>query len=259
MSRSKRLLLALRAVHGDEAVLKLTDNRRLLLSSRRKKDGSKEIRVHQMFLDGGEDVMHAVAHYMKEGDDASGKIIDAFVKAQMHLLALHAAPLKEGAAKGVVHDLLPIFHEVNQRYFGGQMDPEITWGSAGAFKGRTRRTITLGSYDGAAHRVTIHPALDHKRVPRVVLERVMHHELLHIKHPIREGPSGRRIIHSRAFRAEEALFADADEADRWVDDNLQFILKFRPRPSRSQKTGAKSSADGKDVKRSRSSSSKARR
>ncbi|MCP4504415.1 MAG: hypothetical protein GY822_31270 [Deltaproteobacteria bacterium] len=230
MPKSKRLWLALKAVHGDHSKLVLTDNRNVLLSSSRKK-GILNLRVHQMFLDANDEVMEAIARFLKSGKAQDNALIDGFIKAQKHLLSMHAPELKENATIGKFHDLEPLFDDVNRRYFAGLMNPELTWGTAGAFKGRRRRSITLGSYDSQSHRVTIHPALDHKKVPSVVIERILHHELLHIKHPVKETPSGRRVIHGRAFRAEEALFVKAAEADRWMKEHLDLILKYRPTPA----------------------------
>ena len=227
-SKSKLLEDALVNEIGEPTQLILTDNRSLLLSTSRKK-GALTARVHQMFLGGDASTFDAIARFLASGDPRAGKIIDAFVAQSGHLLDLHTAPLPKNAGKGRAHDLDEIFDDVNRAYFHSKMDAEITWGQAGTFAGRRRRSITLGSYDSRAHRITMHPALDHARVPKICVARVVHHEMLHIKHPTTVGKSGRRVVHSRAFRAEEATFLAAEEADAWIDANLESILRYRPR------------------------------
>lgn len=226
-SKTKVLIEALEDELKEPVKLVLTDNRSLLLSTTRKQ-GKLSARVHQMFLGGDERVFVAIARFLARGDKRAGKVIDAFVEESGHLLQLNAAPLPKNAGKGRTHDLDEIYADVNRAYFGGAIDAEITWGQAGSFRGRRRRSITLGSYDSRAHRITMHPALDHPSVPKICVARVVHHEMLHIKHPTKVGPSGRRVVHSRAFRKEEEGFAGAKEADAWIDTNLDAILRYRP-------------------------------
>lgn len=226
ISRTKALVDAVQAALPGARVV-ITDNRTILLSQS-EKAGVRTVRAHQMFLDAPEGVRRAVAHYLAHGDKRSGAVVDAFVDAQGHLLELAARPLKEGAHQGRVHDLMPIFLEINAGYFAGNIEAEIGWGQAGHPCRRQRTSITFGSYDSRARRVVIHPVLDQPEVPRLCVARVVHHEMLHAKHGEERDAGGRRIVHGRAFRADEARFTGAREADAWFDARLDAMLRWRP-------------------------------
>jgi hypothetical protein len=103
---------------------------------------------------------------------------------------------------GNVHNLDQLFDEVNQKYFGGSIPrPRLSWSPTAS------RTI-LGHYDSAHHAIVLSRVLDHPEVPAWLVEYVMFHEVLHIKHPTEnaKGPQARRRVHTRAFREEEKTF-----------------------------------------------------
>ena len=209
----------------------LTDTRSVLLSQS-ERDGVRTIRVHQMFLEADDEVRRAVALYLATGNRRAGEIVDAFTKARIHLLEWTARPLKDGAWRGAHHDLLVHYDAINARYFAGRIVAEIGWSQAGAPTGRRRTSITFGSYDHRARRIVIHPVLDAGHVPPLVVARIVHHEMLHAKHGEHVTESGRRVVHSKAFRAEEATFHEAAEADAWIDTHLEALLRWRPATTR---------------------------
>ena len=53
-------------------------------------------------------------------------------------------------------------------------------------------------------------------MPRYAVEYILYHEMLHLKHPITRGKSGRRMVHSKAFHEDEKLFPHLDEARRFL-------------------------------------------
>jgi len=57
--------------------------------------------------------------------------------------------------------------------------------------------------------------LDSKDVPRLVVDYVMFHEMLHLRHPV-EHAGARRCIHTPAFKQEEKRFVGAREAKAWL-------------------------------------------
>ncbi len=225
-SRTKALIDAVQA-HVPGARIVITDNRTVLLSQQTK-NGQRTIRVHQMFLDAPANVMMAVGAYLAKGHKRDGAVVDAFVDAQSHLLSLAAKPLAEDAHKGRCHDLLPMYLTLNDRYFGGTVDTELGWSQSGSPCRKKRRSITFGSYDARAKRVVIHPVLDQRDVPELMVARVLHHEMVHAKIGDERGPSGQRIVHGRKFAAEEARFEGAREADVWFDQHLDALLRWRP-------------------------------
>lgn len=105
-------------------------------------------------------------------------------------------------AEGSHFDLEKIFAETNDKYFGGSISkPQIGWS-------RTASRTILGHYDSAHHAIVLSKLLDRASVPAWVVEYVMFHEMLHIKHPteVCAGATGRRRVHSKAFREEEKTY-----------------------------------------------------
>ena len=73
----------------------------------------------------------------------------------------------------------------------------------------------LGHYDPAHNAIVVSRVFDHPRVPRQVVEYIVYHEMLHLKHPVRLH-GGRRSVHSAEFRAEERLFPHLAEAKAFL-------------------------------------------
>jgi predicted metal-dependent hydrolase len=73
----------------------------------------------------------------------------------------------------------------------------------------------LGHYDPAHNAIVVSRVFDHPRVPRVVVEYIVYHEMLHLKHPVRMRGT-RRCVHSKEFQAEEKMFPRLDEAKRFL-------------------------------------------
>lgn len=106
---------------------------------------------------------------------------------------------------GVIHNLDNIFEELNQKHFGGMMTrPALGWSHV---RSRTR----LGHFDPAHQTIIISRIFDDPRVPRLALEYVMFHEMLHLQYPVdHSGP--RRCVHTPDFKAHEKLFPQFEEA-----------------------------------------------
>jgi predicted metal-dependent hydrolase len=83
--------------------------------------------------------------------------------------------------------------------------PQMSWSQL-----RTRRI--LGHYDPAHNAIIISRIFDHPQVPLYVLEYIVYHEMLHLKHPVRLRGS-RRCVHSAEFQAEERLFPKLHDAN----------------------------------------------
>jgi len=131
-----------------------------------------------------------------------------------HLLQLRRrrARRSEHRPTGVHHDLEPLFHSLNTRYFEGSLEkPRLGWSK------RAWRT-QLGCFDPALGQILINRELDHADVPECVIAYVLYHEMLHVKHPMRLVRC-RRESHSAAFRREEKRFADYDRA-------MAFLKRF---------------------------------
>lgn len=112
--------------------------------------------------------------------------------------------------RGKTYDLDEMFAELNARYFAGQLNrPVLSWSA--------RPTIrVLGHHDHVHGAIVISRTLDSPRIPRFIVEYVLYHEMLHVKHPPRRD-SGRTLYHSRQFRDDERLFEHFDEALTFLD------------------------------------------
>jgi len=111
-------------------------------------------------------------------------------------------------------DLDSMFEAINSRYFGSTMvKPKLGWSM------QESRTI-LGHYDASHHAIAISRRLDRAEIPAHVVEYVLYHEMLHIKHPIEHKGSIRKI-HTRAFQQEEKLFVKYLEAKAYLKKGLR--------------------------------------
>lgn len=114
------------------------------------------------------------------------------------------------SSSGKVYDLAELFRELNARYFASQIElPQLSWS-----RRRTKRV--LGHHDQVHRTIIISTTLDNARIPRFVVEYVMYHEMLHVKHPPQVN-SGRTTYHGRAFREDERKFEQFDEALKWLE------------------------------------------
>jgi hypothetical protein len=107
--------------------------------------------------------------------------------------------------RGEVYDLEEVFENLNLRYFNGLMArPNLGWSL------RLSRT-TLGHYDPSHHIIVLSRILDRREVPRVAVEYVMFHEMLHLRFPV-EHRGARRCVHTPEFKAAEKQFEGLKEA-----------------------------------------------
>lgn len=112
-----------------------------------------------------------------------------------------------GSSDGRRFNLREIFDRLNREYFHGTVEvKQIGW-SLG------RSHTILGHHDPAHESITISRALDKPSTPRVLVEFIVFHEMLHVRHPV-ERNHHRRIIHPPAFRAAEKQFARYEEAQK---------------------------------------------
>jgi hypothetical protein len=113
-------------------------------------------------------------------------------------------------ANGHHYDLERLFARLNRRYFDNLLPrPVLSWSQR-----RSKRV--LGHHDAVHETIIISRALDDETVPEFVLEYVLYHEMLHIRHKPRLV-HGRRVYHTAAFRTEEKKYARFAEAVAWLE------------------------------------------
>lgn len=123
--------------------------------------------------------------------------------------------------KGEVYDLDEIFENLNFWYFGGGLaKPVLTWS--------TKKTYRILAHHDATHdTIVVSRSLDARDVPRFVVEYIVFHEMLHIKHPTVHH-NGRRYNHTAVFREDERKFPDYQAAEDWIERSVR-KLKRRAR------------------------------
>jgi predicted metal-dependent hydrolase len=118
-----------------------------------------------------------------------------------------------GSSKGRFYDLDKIFAQLNEYYFQNELPkPILTWS-------QRRTSSILGHHDPTHETIVISKSLDRAKVPAFVVEYILYHELLHIKHPI-EMVNGRQRKHSREFKQDEKKFIYYHEAEKWLKYHL---------------------------------------
>ena len=113
------------------------------------------------------------------------------------------------SAQGEHYDLDEVFESLNRQFFFGLMGrPVLTWSEV------TARRL-LGHYDPAHNTIMVSRVFDRKGTPRYAIEYLMYHEMLHLKHPVKQK-NGRRCVHSSAFQEEEKLFPELERAKAYL-------------------------------------------
>jgi len=112
--------------------------------------------------------------------------------------------------QGAHHDLGALFDRLNERYFSPFLErPHIAWSS------RSWRR-QFGSYDPGPNQIVLNRRMDRPGVPQFVVEYVLYHEMLHVKHPTSRSGCG-LVSHSPEFRAEEKRYEHFHAARKFLD------------------------------------------
>jgi hypothetical protein len=176
----------------------------------RLRQGELYIRLSDLLEGAPEPVLHAIAHillaklYRKPVDRSHSAryrryVASHDVSAKAHLVRQMRGRKHIHSARGHQFDLEEIFDDLNRRFFHSLMGrPQLTWS-------RNHARNRLGHYDPAHNAIVISRVFDHPRIPRYVVEYIVFHEMLHLKHPVKLRGS-RRCVHSQEFLEEEKLF-----------------------------------------------------
>jgi hypothetical protein len=186
----------------------------------RLRDNRLLFRISDLLEAAPESVLHAIAHiliakiYRKNIDPRHAARYRQYIGSKAitekaHLLRQMRGRKRMEGPVGNVYDLNELFDELNTRFFFGLLArPQMTWSQSSA------RNM-LGHYDPAHNAIVISRVFDHIRVPRYVVEYIVYHEMLHLKHPVKLRGT-RRCVHSTQFQKEEKLFPQLDEAKQFL-------------------------------------------
>jgi hypothetical protein len=127
------------------------------------------------------------------------------MRRSLHLLRQIRGRKFISGAQGRRYNLEEIFEELNLKHFNGLMArPELGWSR------RPSRT-TLGHYDPSHNAIILSSIMDRPEVPRLAVEYVMFHEMLHLRYPV-DHRGARRCVHTPEFRSAEKTFPALEEA-----------------------------------------------
>ncbi len=127
------------------------------------------------------------------------------ISRSLHLVRQQRGRKFVSGPRGEVFDLEEIFEELNARHFHGLLArPALGWS-------RQPSRSTLGHFDPSHNAIILSRLLDGAAVPRLAVEYVMFHEMLHLRHPV-EHRGARRSVHTPEFRAAEKAFPRLQEA-----------------------------------------------
>jgi len=183
----------------------------------RLREGRLLVRLSDLLEGAPEAVLRAIAHillakmYRQPIDRGQSARYRKYVAShdivrKTHLVRQMRGRKRLRTARGHFYDLDEIFEDLNTRFFHGLMArPRMSWSQT-----KTRRI--LGHYDPAHNAIIISRIFDHPAMPAFVVEYIVYHEMLHLKHPVRLRGS-RRCVHSAEFQAEEKLFPRIREAN----------------------------------------------
>jgi hypothetical protein len=186
----------------------------------RLRDGKLLVRLSDLLEGAPDSVLRAIAHillakiYRQPIDRGHAARYRKYVASQEIVRKTHLVRQMRGRkrlrpARGHFYDLDAIFEELNTRFFHGLLArPCMSWSQT-----KTRRI--LGHYDPAHNAIIISRIFDHFAVPPYVLEYIVYHEMLHLRHPVKLRGS-RRCVHSAEFQAEERLFPRMAEANTFL-------------------------------------------
>jgi hypothetical protein len=219
----RRLRIRLRA----RVAVEIHDNTHTMVTFHRLR-GKWRLRLHHMFLAASDDVLSSLANFVQGLDPASSAVLDRYIERNRALIRRPPpSQLRKRlriVTKGRSHDLIPIFASLNERYFQNRVSATITFGPAPR-RQLPRKSIKMGSYSADSKVIRIHPALDHERVPRYFVEWIVFHEMLHHVCRARRMGDGRRCVHTPEFVARERTFHHFKRAQRWEQQNLDFLLQ----------------------------------
>jgi len=127
------------------------------------------------------------------------------VRRQLHLVRQIRGRKYVSGPRGEVYDLEEVFEQLNGEYFDGMLArPSLGWSR------RPSRSM-LGHFDPSHNAIIISRIFDRTTVPRLALEYVMFHEMLHLRYPVEHG-AARRRVHTREFHEAEKRFRRLREA-----------------------------------------------
>jgi SprT-like family len=179
-------------------------------------DGRIKLRLSDLLEGAPEPVLRAIIHillakiYRRPIDAAHTSRYRRYVASREMMEKAQQVRQMRGrkrleSAQGRHYDLDEVFETLNVRFFYGLLGrPQMSW------SGERARHL-LGHYDPAHNVIIISKVFDQPHVPRLAVEYIVYHEMLHLKHPVKVR-GGRRCVHGKEFREDEKAFPQLEAA-----------------------------------------------
>ncbi len=176
-------------------------------------DGTRLL-IHEGFIQAPDTVMRQLitAAFAKRKTKTATQV-KAFANSGNYLQVTHLVAGEPIAShiscKGSKFHLDAIFQTLNMQYFGEKLPmPRLVWSSA-------RAQRRLGYYHPEIHTIAVNQKLDSNGIPRLLVEYILYHEMLHQQFGI-EHRNGRRYAHTAAFHQAEKRFRGYQEAENLI-------------------------------------------
>lgn len=207
---------------GIKLHLKINDNRSTMLNVKWEPDCTR-VSLHRMFLQAPQNIMQALACYLKGDDRKLSPSIKAYIEQHLQKLDYsHELDLTRLETSGRCYDLKDIYDEINRDYFEGSLKLHITW--FGTHRGSQCKRVTFGLYHDPLRLIKINRRLDNRQFPKYFVEYVVYHEMLHYVCPAFVDETGYKHIHSKAFKERESKFKYFKEAQEWIKENQDCLF-----------------------------------
>lgn len=219
----RHLQEALEFHSGKRIQLKINDNHSTMLSVKWESHCTK-VSLHRMFLQAPQNIMEALACYIKKKNEKISPNIKSFIDDNVKKLDYsHLIDPTHLSIEGKIYHLEHIFKDVNDEYFSGTLPLRITW--FGHPDQRNRSKITFGLYFDPLKLIKVHRMLDNTFFPEYLVRFVVYHEMLHYVCPAYRDLSGIQRIHSKEFKMKEREFKQYHCVQKWLKENRKCLFK----------------------------------
>lgn len=206
--------------------LVVNENRSTMLSLLKKKQGYARLSMHRMFLDAPEEVISAIAHYVRGTRKAEGNslLLRRYIQSNLpRFNYAHRIDKEKLITQGTYYDLQKIYEQLNKRYFDNRLDLSITW--FGIRRPRKRTRVIFGQYYDHMKLIKIHRMMDSTFFPDYFVHFVVYHEMLHEVVPGHVDRFGIFRTHGKEFKRREKLFEHYERASAWEKEHRTALLK----------------------------------
>ncbi|MCH9627317.1 MAG: hypothetical protein S4CHLAM2_09530 [Chlamydiales bacterium] len=207
--------------------LVINENRSTMLSILEKRRNRARLSIHKMFIDAPDEVIGAVAHYVRgtrRNGGGHNSVLRGFIQENLPRFdvsnRLDSTRLVQA---GRVYDLNPLYRQINQHYFEGELELALTW--YGNWGRNSRRRVTFGLYQENLKLVKMHRILDDLFFPEYFVAFVLYHEMLHAVVPGYKDEWGYFRVHGPAFKERERLFEHYEQAIAWEKKNKKHFFR----------------------------------